>query len=101
MAAEPSCILVVEDDEMTRESMVELLRESGYTVDAAVNGAEALAHLRTHPHPCVILLDLMMPVMTGQEFRREQLKDSALAAIPVIVVSAADMAQLQALNAAA
>jgi CheY-like chemotaxis protein len=101
MQAEKSCILVVEDDEMTRASIVELLDEAGYSVTQAANGAEALDKLRQGPPPCVILLDLMMPVMTGQEFRREQLKDPALAAIPVIVVSAADAWQLRALKAAA
>jgi CheY-like chemotaxis protein len=98
MAGDQSCILVVEDDELTRESIVELLRESGYAVAEATNGAEALTQLRAHPPPCVILLDLMMPVMSGQEFRREQLKDPTLATIPVIVLSAADIGQLQSLN---
>src|SRR6266498_1950170 len=101
MQEEQSCILVVEDDEMTRESIVELLREANYSVSQATNGAEALSKLRQEPPPCVILLDLMMPVMTGQEFRREQLKDPALAAIPVIVVSAAELWQLKSLKAAA
>src|SRR5258707_15538086 len=91
MPAERSCILVVEDDAMTRESIVDLLGEAGYSVTEATNGAEALEKLRQGPAPCVILLDLMMPVMSGQEFRREQLTDPALAAIPGIVVSAGDM----------
>jgi CheY-like chemotaxis protein len=83
-------LLVVEDDALTRESMCEMLGDGGYTVIAVANGAEALRHLRAHPPPCLILLDLMMPVMTGQEFRVEQLKDPALATIPVIIVSAVE-----------
>jgi CheY-like chemotaxis protein len=87
-------LLVVEDDPLTRESVCEMLSEAGYPVATATNGAEALLHLRSNPPPCLILLDLMMPVMTGQEFRFEQLKDPDLARIPVIIVSAVDTGDL-------
>jgi len=54
----------------------------------AENGREALERLREAESYCVILLDIMMPVMNGYEFREEQLKDPKLASIPVIVVTA-------------
>ena len=61
----------------------------GTGVSAAANGAEALGHLRAAELPCVILLDLMMPVMDGWEFRRRQQEDPRLAPIPVVVITAA------------
>lgn len=81
-------VLVVEDDEDIREAMVGILEAQGYTVSAAHHGAEALAQLQTGHVPCLILLDLMMPVMDGWTFCEEREKDPALAAIPVVVVSA-------------
>jgi DNA-binding SARP family transcriptional activator/FixJ family two-component response regulator len=80
-------ILVIDDDPVTRETVAELLRAEHYSVACAANGWEAINHLRRSLLPHVILLDLMMPVMDGWEFRRQQLQDSALAAIPVIVLS--------------
>jgi PAS domain S-box-containing protein len=82
-------VLVVEDDVALRESVCELLEESGHEALSAPNGAAALALLRgSTRQPAVILLDLMMPVMSGWQFREEQLRDPALAAIPVVVMSA-------------
>jgi CheY-like chemotaxis protein len=81
-------ILLVEDDEATRTAMALALELQGFTVDAAANGQEALDLLRAAAQPCLILLDLMMPVMDGWQFRDEQRQDPALAAIPVVVVSA-------------
>jgi CheY-like chemotaxis protein len=80
-------VLVLEDDRDMREALVEVLRLEGYEVDAAGNGADGLALARNH-RPDVILLDLMMPGMSGWEFRAEQLKDARLAEVPVIVMSA-------------
>ena len=83
-----SNILIVEDDEAIRESLIELLETEGYCVKAAENGQVALDYLITSQHhPNLILLDLMMPVMNGWEFRVEQEKDPALAAVPVVVIS--------------
>jgi CheY-like chemotaxis protein len=65
------------------------LELEGYKVELASNGKQALERLTGGVHPCVILLDLMMPVMDGWQFRREQVRDSHLKDIPVIVVSAA------------
>ena len=82
-------VLVVEDDADIRESFIEILEESGFQTVGAANGHEALERLRAPGQPpCLILLDLMMPVMDGISFRREQLKTPELAGIPVVVLSA-------------
>jgi CheY-like chemotaxis protein len=79
--------LIVEDDDDQRESLVDLLQAEGYRAAGVPNGQEALEELRQGPPPCLILLDLMMPVMNGWEFREQQRLDPALAAIPVAVVT--------------
>jgi CheY-like chemotaxis protein len=81
-------ILIVEDEPSIRAVLTEILEDEGYRVAGVTNGMEALAYLRQHAHPRLILLDLGMPVMTGWEFREEQLRHSALREIPVIVMSA-------------
>jgi CheY-like chemotaxis protein len=84
-------ILVVEDDEGIRESMRDLLELEGYEVQTAENGEIGLRMIEDLESPCVILLDLMMPVMDGWQFL-QALRDGAdpeRARIPVIVVSAA------------
>lgn len=82
-------ILVVEDDGAVRETLQELLEEEGYRVSPAANGREALERLRAGERaPCLILLDLQMPVMDGWQFRKEMRSDAALAGIPVVVISA-------------
>src|SRR5580765_7790969 len=81
-------ILLVEDDFDMRDALIPILEYAGHHVVGAANGREALEQLRAGPKPSLILLDLMMPVMNGTEFRAEQLRDPALASIPVVVVSA-------------
>jgi len=82
-------ILVVDDDEDIRATMIELFEDHGYEAIGAIHGRDALERLRAQERPpCVILLDLMMPVMDGWEFRHQQRSDPALAAIPVVVISA-------------
>jgi CheY-like chemotaxis protein len=84
-----SGILIVDDDPDIRDSLKEVLEDEGYTVNSVSNGREALDYLRKTPeHPCVILLDLMMPVMDGWQFRREQKQDPTIAGIPLIVITA-------------
>src|SRR3954447_812315 len=83
----PPCVLIVEDDTDVREMMDLLLTSIGYRTVTAPNGAIALERLREDP-PCMVLLDLMMPVMTGWEFRERQLADPTVAAIPVLCMSA-------------
>jgi CheY-like chemotaxis protein len=89
-------VLVVDDDRDIRDSLIETLEDHGYQASGASNGAEALALLRTSPRPCLILLDLMMPVMDGRGFREEQLKNPAWADIPVVVISAYSNVEAQA-----
>ena len=85
----PPLVLVVDDERDIRDSLIETLEEHGYTAVGAGNGREALDVLRAQAErPCLILLDLMMPIMDGRGFREEQLKHAAWADIPVIVVSA-------------
>jgi CheY-like chemotaxis protein len=86
-------ILVVEDDSITSGAVKMVLEWEGYLVDCAANGRDALNHLRqTREKPNVILLDVMMPVLDGHQFREEQKRDPAINSIPVVVVSAADLA---------
>jgi CheY-like chemotaxis protein len=80
-------VLIVEDDADIRETLAELLAGAGYAVETAGNGAEAIAQLR-RVAPQLILLDLSMPVMSGQQFRSQQLADPAIAGIPTVVMSA-------------
>lgn len=89
MADVTSCtVFVVEDDVDTRDMLKQFLELEGFHVELAANGQQALERLHAGVHPCVILLDLMMPVMDGWQFRQQQALDGDLAAIPVIVVSA-------------
>jgi CheY-like chemotaxis protein len=87
-------VLIVEDDADLREMMAQLLVLEGFTVQAVANGREALDYLYRADRPDVILLDLMMPVMDGWEFRRRQLGDSTLSRVPVVVLSALDAARV-------
>jgi CheY-like chemotaxis protein len=91
MVASPvrKTVLIVEDDETARKALKVLLESEGYLVGTAANGREAVNYLLRNGRPGLILLDLMMPVMSGWEFRKEQKRDSALASIPVVVCSAA------------
>ncbi|HTP49236.1 MAG TPA: response regulator [Anaeromyxobacteraceae bacterium] len=80
-------VLVVDDDRDIRELLVELLEGEGYQVSSAENGEQALLKARLH-HPNLILLDLMMPVMSGWRFRAEQAREPSIAGVPVVVISA-------------
>lgn len=89
MTKEPKAILVVEDDEDIRETLLDILRDEGFDALGAEDGVAALSLLRaSRSSPSLILLDLMMPRMNGAEFRAEQLSDPAIAGIPVVVLSA-------------
>jgi CheY-like chemotaxis protein len=79
-------ILVVDDDPDIRDSLREVLEDEGYDVSCVGNGQEALDHLKAaSPRPCVILLDLMMPVMDGWQFLAERSRRSN--ATPVVLLS--------------
>ncbi len=85
-------VLVVDDDEAIRETLREILADEGYRVECVENGEEALAALRTGPFPCLVLLDLMMPIMDGHAFLRELSQDEGLREGPPIVVITAGSA---------
>jgi CheY-like chemotaxis protein len=82
-------VMIVEDDSDTREMLERFLQLEGFHVRTAANGQLALESLQADSKLCVILLDLMMPVMNGWQFRRAQVSDPKLSRIPVIVVTAA------------
>lgn len=83
-----STVMVVDDDQAIREALSDLLEDEGYSVVCLKNGKEALEMLGSHPHPGVLLLDLMMPVMSGWEVLEAMQEDAELSDIPVVVVSA-------------
>jgi CheY-like chemotaxis protein len=81
-------ILVVEDDPDIAESLSDVLESEGYLVVTAANGVEGLACLHDIGRPCLILLDLMMPVMSGGEFLAVLRRHEKFSSVPVVVVSA-------------
>jgi CheY-like chemotaxis protein len=90
----PGQVLIVEDDPDTREMLATLLATEGVTAVTAEDGLEALHLLRTVKHRspetrCLVLLDLRMPRLGGHEFRRAQLADPVVAAVPVAIMSGA------------
>jgi CheY-like chemotaxis protein len=92
---EPSgSVLIVEDDPDTREMLTTLLSSEGFYAVAAEDGLEALHLLRTVRRrsptaPCLVLLDLRMPRLGGNEFRRAQLSDPIVANVPIAIISGA------------
>jgi CheY-like chemotaxis protein len=95
-------VLIVEDDADTREMLATLLTTEGFHAVAAEDGLEALHLLRTVRHrapevPCLVLLDLSMPRLSGDEFRRAQLGDPIVASVPVAVMSGAEDVEVRAL----
>jgi CheY-like chemotaxis protein len=94
-------VLVIDDDADMRELLRVALSAEGYAVESVANGREALHYLRSHAETCIILLDLMLPVMDGEHFRAAQLRDRALAWIPVVVMSASEDCSARALELSA
>jgi CheY-like chemotaxis protein len=83
------CVMVVDDDPFVRESIKEILEDEGYDVITATDGADGLRVLRMLPNaPCVVVLDLMMPIMSGEEMLKALKTVHAFAAIPVTIVTA-------------
>lgn len=78
-------ILIVDDEADIRESLQEFFEDEGFPVATAANGEEGLARLRGGPLPCVIILDLLMPVLDGNEMYEQMQADPALASVPVII----------------
>ena len=81
-------ILVVDDDADIRETLREVLKHSGHEVVTAGNGLEALRILRDGLAPCLVLLDLMMPIMDGYEFLEVQRNDPDLSKYRIAVITA-------------
>lgn len=81
-------VFVVDDDVDVREALCEVLSDCGFEVSSAGDGLEALAQLGDGLRPRVILLDLMMPRMDGAELRDRLQQDAALAAVPVVMLTA-------------
>ena len=92
-------VFIVEDDVDTREMIGRFLELEGFAIETAANGRQALDRLGAGARACVILLDLMMPVMDGWEFRRQQSSHAAFANIPVIVFSAAGRERMRQIDA--
>lgn len=93
-------LLIVDDDADVREALASVLQDEGYGVLIAESGRAALEILRGGARPALILLDVMMPVMDGHEFRALQRRDPDLADIPVVVLTAGAMdSRVEALGA--
>ena len=88
-------VLVVDDDPDIRDALCELLEDEGYRAVSASNGQEALAYLNSNEPPCVILLDLMMPVADGWWFRSEVAQRARFADVPIVVLSGARLTEEQ------
>jgi CheY-like chemotaxis protein len=88
LAAQPKWVLVVDDDPLIRDTMTEILEESGYRVATAAHGKDALNALQQGPKPDAIILDLMMPIMDGWQFLDAKALDEAIRAVPVLIHTA-------------
>ncbi len=91
----PETVLIIDDDTGFRDALVELLVDEGLAAATAVNGSQALEMLTSGLRPVAILLDMMMPVMDGPEFRRAQLAMPEARSIPVAVLSASGTSRQQ------
>jgi two-component system, chemotaxis family, chemotaxis protein CheY len=88
MSAEKGCVLVVDDDADIRETLREAVEMVGCTALLATDGRDALRVLGEH-RPCLVILDLLMPVMTGQELLEEMRLVPDLAQLPVLISTSA------------
>ncbi len=86
--APPNSVLLVEDDAEEREAFAELLHLRGYAVVEAENGKDALAKLSADPPPAAVLLDMGLPVMSGNELLSAMRQSDRLSRIPVVILSA-------------
>ena len=89
--ANPNCpkIFIVEYDAAIRQAFVEILEQEGYGVESFSDGQQAIDRLYATPEPCLILLDMLMPVMNGEEFMEHFHKlPATILPIPVFLVSA-------------
>jgi CheY-like chemotaxis protein len=86
-------VLIVEDDEVIREVLQQLLQYQGYQAQTAVHGKDALDKLPAVETPALLLMDLMMPIMNGWELLAELRKSDQWRTLPVIILSAGGEAQ--------
>jgi CheY-like chemotaxis protein len=89
-ALSSSTILLVDDDDELRDIVGDALEECDYDVVPAGNGKQAIDYLMASGRPCVIVLDLMMPIMNGWECLRLIKREARFSSIPVILVTAID-----------
>lgn len=80
-------VLIVDDDEDIGETLSLILESRGYRCSVARDGEQALQLMHTQPLPRVVLLDMMMPGMNGEDFRTAQLRDARLAGVPVVIMT--------------
>ncbi len=87
VATEPRRLLLIEDDFTLRAHLAELLMQDGYYVGCAADGEEAIRRLQREPLPAAILLDIMLPRVSGVAFREAQMRTSGLRSIPTIAIT--------------
>jgi CheY-like chemotaxis protein len=92
MTTNSATILLIDDEDEMREALAEVLEDEGHIVAQAREGKMGLEYLRSNPHPKLILLDFMMPVMNGEEFCAHLNQDPNLNSLPVVLVTAASIA---------
>jgi two-component system, chemotaxis family, chemotaxis protein CheY len=93
-ASTASTLLVVDDDPEVRAALASTLGAEGYIIHTAANGVEALSILDQGVSPCLLVVDLMMPVMDGWALVGELRRDRRHAELPVVVISAGGTAML-------
>lgn len=98
MSSRCSGILIVENDNESRESLKDFFELEGYVTHTATNGKEALKVLETIDEPGVILLDLMMPEMNGWEFLEARKTLGSSAKVPVVILTSTSTTQIQSLQ---
>src|SRR3954452_17252600 len=85
-------VYVVEDDQDVRASIADILRDEGYEVTEFADGPQALGALRLGARPCLVLLDLHMPTMSGENLAASLRTDSELSHIPIVIITGASAA---------
>ncbi|MBF6569992.1 MAG: response regulator [Candidatus Binataceae bacterium] len=90
---------MVEDESDSREFLIQILEIEGFRALGFSNGADALDYLHQSPPPCLIVLDILMPVMDGRQFCAALMGDPGLATIPVVVVTALEPSSIRQLAA--
>jgi CheY-like chemotaxis protein len=88
MSPNEDSVMILEDDLESRTYLTQLLEVEGFKIVAFSDGAEALDYLMQSEAPCLIILDIRMPVMDGARFRSAMLSEPRLAKIPVVIVTA-------------